>query len=203
MKQTMPCQGKFELISLPFGLNDLKPVISAETIGFHHGKHLQTYVNNLNTLLNGSEHEGKSLEEIVRNSSGPIFNNAGQILNHNMYFSQLTKPDSNTCPSKPLADALIQQFGSLETFKEEFEKKAISLFGSGWTWLSITPDGLLEISQESNACNPLQRGNIPLLTIDVWEHAYHLDYQNKRPAYVNAFWQIIDWDVISSRYNDR
>lgn len=203
MRQTMPKGGKFQLIELPYSISDLEPVISAETIALHYGKHLQTYVNNLNALLPASQWADKSLEHIVCNSSGSIFNNAGQILNHNMYFSQFTKPRSNARPARELAAAIIHQYKSIDAFKEEFEQKAVTLFGSGWTWLSLNANGTLEITQEPNAGNPLQRGNTPLLTFDVWEHAYYLDYQNRRAAYISYLWSIIDWDVISARYKER
>lgn len=200
MPQTMPEQGKFSLVSLPYGPHDLEPVISSETLALHHGKHLQTYVNNLNRLLPGSKLEGKSLEHIVCNSTGSIFNNAGQILNHNMYFTQFTKPNTGARPSREIAAAIIHQYHSFQAFKDEFEENAKTLFGSGWTWLSVNAHGSLEITQEPNAGNPMQRGCIPLLTFDVWEHAYYLDYQNRRPAHVSSLWDIIDWDVIASRY---
>lgn len=199
----MPHQGKFSLIELPYAPTAQEPVISAETISLHHGKHLQTYVNNLNALLPASQYEGQPLEHIVCNSTGGIFNNAGQILNHNMYFTQFTTPKSNTMPTGELADAILRQYSTFEAFKKEFEQKATTLFGSGWTWLSLHPDGSLEISQEANAGNPLQRGNIPLLTFDVWEHAYYLDYQNRRASYIASLWDIINWDIISARYTDK
>lgn len=203
MRQTMPQEGKFSLIELPYSPSDLEPAISADTIALHHGKHLQTYVNNLNALLPASQLAGKSLEHIVCNSSGSIFNNAGQILNHNMYFTQFTKPQSNARPASELAAAIIHQYKSIEAFKKEFEQKAATLFGSGWTWLSVNADGLLEITQEPNAGNPLLRGNTPLLTFDVWEHAYYLDYQNRRAEYISNLWNIIDWNVVSARYRER
>lgn len=191
---------KFELMSLPYAVNALEPVISEQTIGFHHGKHLQAYVNNLNALLPGSGFENLSLVEIVKKAEGGIFNNAGQILNHELYFGQFRSPKADNQPTGQIADAIARDFGSFDTFKEEFQKKGASLFGSGWVWLSVDADGKLLISQESNAANPAQRGLTPLLTFDVWEHAYYLDYQNRRPDHLAAIWSIIDWSIIASRY---
>lgn len=191
--------GKFELIQLPYNADALAPVISAETIGFHYGKHLQAYVNNLNNLLPGSGFEGLSLEEIVTKSEGGIFNNAGQILNHNLYFTQFKAPVMDNVPTGKIADAINAQFGSFEAFKAEFEKKGATLFGSGWVWLSSDKDGKLVITQEANAGNPLTKGLNPLLTFDVWEHAYYIDFQNRRPDYLSSLWQIINWDEINNR----
>ncbi len=190
---------KFELISLPYSANALEPVISAETIAFHHGKHLQTYVNNLNALLPGSGFEEMKLEEIVSKSEGGIFNNAGQILNHNLYFTQFRSPRENNQPNGRIGEAIVGQFGSFDAFREEFQKKGATLFGSGWVWLSSDSDGKLVITQEPNAGNPLTKGLTPLLTFDVWEHAYYLDYQNRRPDYQAALWQLIDWDEVNRR----
>ena len=184
----------FKLIELPYPADALAPVISAETIGFHHGKHLQTYVNNLNAAIAGSKYEGKSLEEIVRCSEGGIFNNAGQILNHNLYFLGLQAPVTDNHPVGKLADAITSQFGSFDAFKQEFTQKGTTLFGSGWVWLSNDSDGRLVITQEQNALNPVQRGLNPLLTFDVWEHAYYLDYQNRRADHLGAMWQLVNWD---------
>jgi Fe-Mn family superoxide dismutase len=191
--------GKFELIQLPYNADALAPVISAETIGFHYGKHLQAYVNNLNNLLPGSGFEGLSLEEIVVKSEGGIFNNAGQILNHNMYFTQFKAPAKENVPTGKIADAINAQFGSFDAFKAEFEKKGATLFGSGWVWLSSDKDGKLVITQEANAGNPLTKGLNPLLTFDVWEHAYYIDFQNRRPDYLSSLWQIINWNEINNR----
>ena len=199
MTKTMPKNGQFELIQLPYAPNALELAISAETISFHHGKHLQTYVNNLNGLLPGSGFEGLSLEEIVMKSEGGIFNNAGQILNHNLYFTQFCAPKENNLPTGKIADAIRAQFGSFDSFKEEFEKKGTTLFGSGWVWLSEDTNGQLVITQEANANNPITKGNIPLLTFDVWEHAYYLDYQNRRPAHLSALWQLINWEEVNRR----
>lgn len=191
--------GKFELIQLPYNSDALAPVISAETIGFHYGKHLQAYVNNLNNLLPGSGFEGLSLEEIVTKSEGGIFNNAGQILNHNLYFTQFKAPVKDNVPTGKIVDAINAQFGSFEAFKAEFEKKGATLFGSGWVWLSSDKDGKLVITQETNAGNPLTKGLNPLLTFDVWEHAYYIDFQNRRPDYLTSLWQIINWNEINNR----
>ena len=192
---------KFELMALPYAPDALEPVISKETIGFHHGKHLQAYVDNLNKLLPGSEYEGMTLEEIVRKApAGAVFNNAGQILNHEMYFTQF-KPAGETAqePEGALASQIEKQWGSLDAFKAEFEAKGVGLFGSGWVWLSADKEGKLVITQETNAANPIQNGLKPLLTFDVWEHAYYLDYQNRRPDHLAALWQIVDWAVVESR----
>jgi len=191
---------KFELMALPYAQDALEPVISKETIGFHHGKHLLAYVNNLNGLLEGSPLEGKSLEEIVLKSEGGMLNNAGQILNHELYFQQFIGPQEDNKPIGKLAEAIVEQFGSFEAFKEEFQKKGATLFGSGWVWLSADKDGKLIITQEPNAANPIQKGLTPLLTFDVWEHAYYLDYQNRRPDHLSALWQIVNWEVIEGRF---
>lgn len=190
---------KFELMRLPYASDALEPVISKETIGFHHGKHLAAYVNNLNNLLEGGVLAGLPLEEIVLKGEGAVLNNAGQILNHNMYFEQFSGKPLKTAPTGKLLEAINREFGSFEAFKEEFQKKGATLFGSGWVWLSADKDGKLVITQEANAANPIQRGLRPLLTFDVWEHAYYLDYQNRRPDHLAALWQIIDWEVIEGR----
>jgi Fe-Mn family superoxide dismutase len=201
----------FTLIDLPYAPDALAPVISADTIGFHHGKHLQGYVDNLNRLIAGTEFEPMSLEEIVCNADGAIFNNAGQILNHNLYFTQF-KPavpepaegpasHSGLDPESPLSRQIEKQWGTLDAFKADFVAKGTTLFGSGWVWLSATPDGTLVISQEPNANNPLTKGLKPLLTFDVWEHAYYLDYQNRRAAQLEALWGIVDWSVVEERYS--
>lgn len=192
---------KFELIALPYAPEALEPVISKETIAFHHGKHLAGYVNNLNGLLEGSPLAGLPLEEIVLKAEGGMLNNAGQILNHNLYFGQFRAPKTDNGPIGKLADTIEKQFGGFEAFKEEFQKKGVTLFGSGWVWLSSDKDGKLVITQEANAANPIQKGLKPLLTFDVWEHAYYLDYQNRRSDHLAALWQIVDWTVIEQRYN--
>ena len=190
---------KYELITLPYEANALEPVISKETLGFHHGKHLNAYVKNLNGLIEGTKYEEMELEEIVKTADGGVFNNAGQILNHNLYFTQFRAPKADNKPTGVIAQWIDEQFGSFDAFKEEFTKKGATLFGSGWVWLSVDKDGKLQITQETNAGNPVQRGFRPLLTFDVWEHAYYIDYQNRRPDHLNALWQIIDWDVVNER----
>ena len=192
--------GKFELMALPYVPEALEPVISKETIGFHHGKHLAAYVNNLNGLLPVSGFEEATLEEIVCKATGGMLNNAGQILNHELYFGQFATPKADNKPTGKLAEAIVRDFGSFEAFKEEFQKKGATLFGSGWVWLSADKDGKLVITQDANAANPIQKGLKPLLTFDVWEHAYYLDYQNRRPDHLAALWQIVDWKVIEERW---
>ena len=190
----------FTPVALPYEQDALAPVISAQTVAFHYGKHLQAYINNLNAALPGSGFEGKSLEEIVKEAEGGIFNNAGQVLNHTLYFTQFKPAGAPSGPSGALAGAIVRDFGSFEAFKAEFQKKGAGLFGSGWVWLASDAEGRLVITQESNAGNPVRRGLKPLLTFDVWEHAYYLDYQNRRPDHLTALWEIIDWDVVASRY---
>ena len=191
--------GKFQLMALPYAPEALEPVISKETIAFHHGKHLAGYVNNLNGLLPGSGFEEAALEEIVCKAEGGMLNNAGQILNHELYFGQFSGEPTKSVPTGMLAEAIARDFGAFEAFKEEFQKKGATLFGSGWVWLSADKDGRLVITQEANAANPVQKGLKPLLTFDVWEHAYYLDYQNRRPDHLAALWQIVDWEVIERR----
>ena len=190
----------FELLTLPFGANELEPVISAETIALHYGKHLATYVNNLNNLLPGSEFEELPLEEIVAKASGGIFNNAGQILNHNLYFEQLQAPSEDNRPLGKLAAAIDEQFGSFEAFKEKFTTAAVTLFGSGWAWLASDSEGTLHILQMPNADNPVTKDLKPLMTMDVWEHAYYVDYRNRRPDHIAAMWKILNWQEINRRY---
>jgi Fe-Mn family superoxide dismutase len=192
---------KFELMALPYASEALEPVISKQTLEFHHGKHLAGYVNNLNGLLEGNPLADLSLEEIVCKSTGGILNNAGQIMNHNLYFGQFCAPKADNKPVGKLAEAIARDFGSFEVFKDEFQKKGATLFGSGWVWLSADKEGKLIITQETNAANPIQKGLNPLLTFDVWEHAYYLDYQNRRPDHLAALWQIIDWNVIETRFS--
>ena len=208
----------FSLIQLPYAPDALEPVISARTLGFHYGKHLQGYVDNLNKLLPGSGLEGLSLEEIVCKADGAIFNNAGQILNHNLYFTQF-KPMATTTPSPTsvmpgptghLKAQIEKQWGTVDAFKAVFAATGVTLFGSGWVWLSAAPDGTLHITQEPGANNPVTRvmpgstGHLtPLLTFDVWEHAYYLDYQNRRPVHLDALWGIVDWSVVEGRYAGR
>ena len=200
MKKTMPVNGKFELMALPYAAEALEPVISATTLGLHHGKHLAGYVNNLNALLPGSGMEGLPLEEVVTRASGPLFNNAGQLLNHNLYFGQFAAPKADNRPTGALAEAIDTTFGSLAAFQEAFVKAGAGLFGSGWVWLSADADGKLVITQEPGASNPVVHGLRPLMTMDVWEHAYYVDYQNRRPEHLAALWQIIDWNVVEKRY---
>ena len=194
---------KFELLTLPYSVKALEPVISEQTISFHHGKHLQGYVNNLNKLIEGTPFEQMSLEEIVVKSAGGIQNNAGQILNHNLYFLQFTAPSSEARPVGDVATAINTQYGSFEAFQKEFVQAGSTLFGSGWVWLAADKEGKLHITQEANAANPIQKGLVPLLTFDVWEHAYYLDWQNRRADYLQALWQIVDWKVIEERYKNR
>ena len=191
----------FTLIELPYTIETLEPVISAQTLSFHHGKHLQAYVDNLNKLLPGSEFEGMALEEIVRKApAGPVFNNAGQILNHELYFTQFRPVgEASQGPDGALAAQIEKQWGSVDAFMAEFEAKGTGLFGSGWVWLSADGDGSLVITQEQGASNPVVKGLKPLLTFDVWEHAYYLDYQNRRAAHLSALWQIVDWKVVEGR----
>ena len=199
----------FTLIPLPYAPEALEPVISAQTLSFHHGKHLQAYVNNLNAALPGSEFEGLTLEEIVCRASGAVFNNAGQILNHNLYFGQFKEiPDqvgddgsgAAGGPEGALAARIAQQWGSLEAFQAEFVAKGAAIFGSGWVWLQADAAGELSIAQYAGADNPVAHGFKPLLTFDVWEHAYYLDYQNRRPDHLKALWPLVDWRVIEERY---
>lgn len=216
----------FTLIDLPYAKDALAPVISAQTLEFHHGKHLQAYVDNLNKLLPGSAYESLSLEEIVKLSAKglsikeriklfseglpedvvkrtneSVFNNAGQILNHNLYFTQFSPADQvATEPTGKLASQIWKQWGSLDAFKEEFVAKGVGLFGSGWVWLSAQSNGILTITQEPGANNPITKDLKPLLTFDVWEHAYYLDYQNRRAAHLAELWKIVDWKKIEERY---
>ncbi|MBR5086164.1 MAG: superoxide dismutase [Muribaculaceae bacterium] len=190
----------YQLIDLPFRENELEPVISAETIALHHGKHLATYVNNLNNLLPGSGFEELPLEEIVKKATGGIFNNAGQILNHNLYFEQLQAPNDDNRPVGEIAKAIDEQFGSFDAFKEKFTAAAVTLFGSGWAWLASDVDGKLHILQEPNAGNPVTKELKPLMTFDVWEHAYYVDYRNRRPEHIAAMWKLVNWQEIDRRY---
>ncbi|RIZ66408.1 MAG: superoxide dismutase [Fe] [Methylococcales bacterium] len=189
----------FELPALPYATNRLVPYISEETLEFHHGKHHQTYVTNLNNLVPGTEFADLSLEEIIVKSSGPIFNNAAQVWNHTFYWNSL-KPNGGGEPTGALADAIIATFGSFAAFKEEFSKCAITTFGSGWAWLVKNADGSLALVSTSNAGCPLTTGQTPLLTCDVWEHAYYIDYRNARPAYLEAFWALVNWDFAAANF---
>ena len=194
--------GKYTLMALPYAQDALEPVISKQTLEFHHGKHLAAYVNNLNGRREGSGFENATLEEIVCKASGGILNNAGQILNHELYFGQFCGKPTKKEPTGALAEAIARDYGSFDAFKEEFQKKGATLFGSGWVWLSADKDRKLVITQETNAANPVQRGLTPLLTFDVWEHAYYLDYQNRRPDHLAALWSIIDWNVVEKRFEN-
>ena len=190
---------KYELIQLPYAPNALEPAISAETLSFHHGKHLAGYVNTLNGLIEGTEYAELPLEELVRKSEGPIFNNAGQLLNHNLYFTQFG-PNKGGQPTGKLLDAIVAKWGSFEAFQQEFLTACTTLFGSGWAWLAAKADGELVITKETNGSNPVVQGLRPLFGVDVWEHAYYLSYQNRRADHVKDLWAIVDWDVVASRY---
>ena len=190
---------KYELIQLPYEPNALEPAISAETLSFHHGKHLAGYVNTLNGLIEGTEYAELPLEELVRKSEGPIFNNAGQLLNHNLYFTQFA-PNKGGQPSGKLLDAIVAKWGSFEAFQQDFLNACTTLFGSGWAWLAAKEDGELVITKEANGSNPVVQGLRPLFGVDVWEHAYYLSYQNRRADHVKDLWAIVDWDVVASRY---
>ncbi len=189
----------FELPALPYATNRLVPYISEETLEFHHGKHHQTYVTNLNNLVPGTEFADLSLEEIIVKSSGPIFNNAAQVWNHTFYWNSLT-PDGGGEPVGALAEAINATFGSFDKFKEEFSKCAVTTFGSGWAWLVKNADGSLALVSTSNAGCPLTTGQTPLLTCDVWEHAYYIDYRNARPAYLEAFWALVNWEFAAANF---
>ena len=190
---------KIELPKLPYANDALTPIISAETIEYHYGKHHAAYVTNLNNLIEGGEHEKKSLEEIIKSSTGPVFNNAAQVWNHSFYWNCLT-PNKSTQPSKELADAIDKQFGSKAQFIEHFNKSAVGNFGSGWTWLVKNQDSSLEIINTSNAATPLTQGKKAILTVDVWEHAYYVDYRNLRAKYCEKIWEIINWDFASKNF---
>lgn len=190
---------KFTKPRLPYSISDLEPVISATTIDFHYGKHEQAYIDNLNRLIEGTEYQDMALEAIIRNSDGPLFNNASQAWNHIFYFFQFA-PGGLKGPGGRLAEQIIDQFGSIEEFKKKFEEAGTSLFGSGWVWLSADEGGKLYITQGKNAENPMTEGLRPLMVFDVWEHAYYLDYQNRRAEYLHKIWDIVDWDVIEERY---
>ncbi len=187
------------LPALPYANNALEPHISAETLEFHHGKHHQTYVTNLNNLIPGTEFENLSLEEIIKKSSGGIFNNAAQVWNHSFYWNCLS-PNGGGEPTGALADAINASFGSFAAFKEKFSQTAITTFGSGWGWLVKKPDGSLALESTSNAATPLTGDNKPLLTCDVWEHAYYVDYRNARSKYVEAFWNLVNWDFVAENF---
>ncbi len=190
---------KFELPTLPYAADALEPVISANTIGFHYGKHHQAYVNNLNNLIKDTKFENNyTLEQIIMEAEGGIFNNAAQVWNHTFYFEAFGSQP--TAPSGELLDAIVRDFSSIDNFKQLFSDAAIKVFGSGWAWLVKDKSGKLSIRQTSNAGNPMTDGFIPILTCDVWEHAYYLDYQNRRPDYIKSFWNLINWGKVAERF---
>lgn len=191
---------KIEMPMLPYATNALEPVISEQTINFHYGKHLQNYVNTLTSLVKDTEWADKSVEDIVKGApDGPLFNNAGQVLNHALYFSQFRSPRQNNQPEGRLLEAINTSFGSFENFKAQFTQAATTLFGSGWAWLAQQGDGKLVITKEANGGNPVRQGLKPIYGLDVWEHAYYLDFQNRRADHIAASWDIVDWDVVAGR----
>lgn len=191
----------FELPALPYEKNALEPHISAETLEYHYGKHHAAYVNKLNDAVKGTDLESKSLEDVIKASSGGVFNNAAQVWNHTFYWNCLS-PNGGGEPSGAIADAIKKKFGSFDTFKEEFTNQAVGNFGSGWTWLVKTADGGVDIVNTSNAETPLTDSSVtPLLTADVWEHAYYIDYRNARPDYMKAFWNLVNWDFVAKNFS--
>jgi len=188
-----------KLPELPYALDALAPALSKETLEFHYGKHHQTYVTNLNNLIKGTEFENASLEEIIKKSSGGIFNNAAQIWNHTFYWFGLS-PNGSGEPTGALADAIKAKWGSFEDFKKAFTQTAVGTFGSGWAWLVKNADGSLELVSTSNAATPLTTDKKPLLTCDVWEHAYYIDYRNSRPNYLESFWKLVNWDFVAKNF---
>jgi len=184
---------------LPYALDALAPIISRETLEFHHGKHHQAYVTNLNNLIKGTEFENLGLEDVVRQSSGGVFNNAAQIWNHTFYWNSL-KPGGGGQPTGALADAIVGKWGSFDAFKDAFTKSAIGNFGSSWTWLVKKADGSLDIVNTSNAATPITGADKPLITCDLWEHAYYIDYRNRRPDYLGGFWQLVNWDFAAKNF---
>lgn len=192
---------KYEQPQLPYNRQALEPVISAETIDYHYGKHEKAYIDNLNRLIKDTEFEDLSLEEVIEHSKGALYNNASQAWNHIFYFFTFS-PDGSREPHGELRKAIDREFGSFDNFKKAFVDAGVGLFGSGWVWLSRDEEGKLFITQEQNAGNPITSGLTPLLTFDVWEHAYYLDYQNRRAEYLSKLWDIVDWDIISIRYGE-
>jgi Fe-Mn family superoxide dismutase len=184
---------------LPYAMDALAPIISKETLEFHYGKHHQTYVTNLNNLIPGTEFEAASLEDIVKKSSGGVFNNAAQIWNHTFYWNSMA-PNAGGEPTGKLADAINAKWGSVAAFKEAFNKSAAGNFGSGWTWLVKKPDGSVDIVNTSNAATPLTTADVPLLTCDVWEHAYYIDFRNARPKYLESFWNLVNWSFAAKNF---
>ncbi|MDO7644807.1 MAG: superoxide dismutase [Fe], partial [Reinekea forsetii] len=189
----------FEVPTLPYAIDALAPHISAETLEFHHGKHHATYVAKLNGLLPGSEFEGKSLEDIIKSSSGGVFNNAAQIWNHSFYWNSLS-PNGGGQPTGALADAINAKWGSFEAFQAALDDKAVNNFGSSWTWLVKNTDGTLDIVNTSNAGTPITGDQTPIITVDLWEHAYYIDYRNVRPNYLAAFWQLVNWEFGAANF---
>lgn len=187
------------LPELPYAMDALEPHISRETLEYHYGKHHNAYVVNLNGMLEGTELAGATLEDVIRKSSGPVFNNAAQVWNHTFYWNCLS-PNGGGAPAGDLAKAIDSAYGSFDAFKAEFSDKSVKLFGSGWAWLVKKPDGSVAIIQTSNAETPVQGEDIALLTCDVWEHAYYIDYRNARPKYVEAFWDLVNWDFVASNF---
>ena len=190
---------KHDLPNLPYAKNALEPHISAETLEYHHGKHHATYVAKLNDMIAGTPFEDAPLEDIIRDADGPLFNNAAQVWNHSFYWNCLT-PEGGGAPSGALGSAIEEFFGGYDGFREAFGKAAVSNFGSGWTWLVKNPEGTLAIVNTDDAANPMTEGMLPLLTCDVWEHAYYIDYRNNRPAYLEAFWKLVNWDFVASNF---
>ncbi|MGM0566006.1 MAG: superoxide dismutase [Bacteroidota bacterium] len=188
----------FQLPPLPYGNADLEPHISEQTVNYHYGKHHKTYVDKVNKLTEGTSFEDATLEEIIKKADGGVFNNGAQVWNHTFYWHSLS-PDGGGQPSGKLKEAIDRDFGSFEKFKEQFTASATTLFGSGWTWLVLKDDGRLDIINESNAGNPLRNGMKPLLTCDMWEHAFYLDRQNRKPEYLDAFWKLVNWDAVEKR----
>ncbi len=187
----------FTLPELPFAKESLAPHMSPETLDYHHGKHHNAYVNNLNNLIKGTKYENMSLEEIIMSSEGPVFNNAAQIWNHTFFWNSLSPKGGGEAKGKAL-EAITKEWGSFEKFKEEFTKSAVSNFGAGWTWLVKNKEGKLAIVNTSNAQTPITTGATPLLTVDVWEHAYYIDYRNERPKFINGFWALANWDFVNT-----
>ena len=199
--QTMPKNGEFQLTKLPYATNALEPVISQQTIELHYGKHLRGYVDKLNRLLKSSNFKGASLEEIVASSDGALFDNAGQTLNHNLYFTQFA-PRAKALSDGKLKREICDKWGSEEAFRKAFTDAGLEIFGSGWVWLAANKDGELSIEKMPNGANPIADGLKPLMGFDVWEHAYYLDYQNRRADHLNALWLIVDWPTIEARYKE-
>ncbi|GAA5441926.1 Superoxide dismutase [Fe] [Microbulbifer sp. NBRC 101763] len=190
----------FELPELPYAMNALAPHISEETLEYHYGKHHKTYVDKLNGLLEGTADADKSLEEVIKSSSGGVFNNAAQVWNHTFYWNCLS-PNGGGEATGAIAEAITAAFGSFEKFKEEFTTSAVNNFGSGWTWLVKKADGSVAIVNTSNAATPLtEEGVTPLMTCDVWEHAYYIDYRNLRPKYMEAFWNLVNWEFVNQNF---